>query len=78
MIFFSSSEALRQYVRANDVTVWHGDYGMGTLLFIDSSTLHVVFSNRKEYEDWLLVEVPNNLLYFRRSLWFLNLCYQGR
>lgn len=64
MIFFSSSSDLMDYVHRNDVTVWHGDYGMGTLLFIDSSTLHVVFSNRKEYEDWLLVGSPEQLTLF--------------
>lgn len=64
MTFFSSSDDLRQYVHDNDVTVWHGDYGLGTLLFIDNSTLHVVFLNRKEYESWLLAGSPEQLTLF--------------
>uniref|UniRef100_A0AAU8B354 Uncharacterized protein n=1 Tax=Dulem virus 192 TaxID=3145669 RepID=A0AAU8B354_9VIRU len=43
---------MHEYVAANDVTIWHGDYGLGSLTFIDVSDLHVVFDSRLDYENW--------------------------
>lgn len=51
-IFFSNSLSLRDFVKDNDVVVWYGDHGIGTLSFIDTSSLHVVFLNRSDYENW--------------------------
>lgn len=52
MIAFSDSDSLADYVRKNNVVTWHGDYGMGNLIFIDSHDLHIVFMSRREYEKW--------------------------
>lgn len=52
VIFFSDSDSLRSYVRDHDTHVWNGCLGRGTLEFIDSHDLHVVFSNRAAYENW--------------------------
>lgn len=52
MIFFLDSASLSDYVKKNNVVMWHGDIGIGNLTFIDSSSLHVVFSSRSEYERW--------------------------
>lgn len=62
--FFASSDDLRDFVRLNDVTVWHGDFGIGTLTFIDSDTLHVVFGSRSDYEAWVLSGQPEQLVLF--------------
>lgn len=50
--FFQTSDALREYVRQNDVITWHGDYGLGLLSMIDTSSLHVVFDSQCDYECW--------------------------
>lgn len=52
MKMFSSSKDLQDYVRENNVITWHGIYGIGSLTFIDSPTLHIVFENDKEYRIW--------------------------
>ena len=62
--FFASSADLSEYVRKNDVTVWNNGYGMGTLTFIDTSRLHVVFDTRKDYEDWDACGRPEQLCFF--------------
>lgn len=43
VIFFSDSDSLRSYVREHDTYVWRGCWGFGSLEFIDSCDLHVVF-----------------------------------
>ena len=40
------------YVHKNDVTVWHGQYGLGTITFIDCKSLHIAFDSRSDYEKW--------------------------
>jgi hypothetical protein len=62
--FFSLSDDLKEYVRKNNVIVWHGDYGIGSLLFIDSSMLHVVFADRQDYENWVSCGSPEQLTLF--------------
>lgn len=64
--FFLTSAALNDYVNANNVITWHGDYGMGSLLFIDSDSLHlhVVFDTRSDYEDWLASGSPIQISLF--------------
>lgn len=52
VIFFVDSDSLRSYVRDHDTYVWNGCWGLGSLEFIDSDDLHVVFSNRAAYENW--------------------------
>lgn len=52
MIIFPDSASLAAYVRQNNVVTWHGDYGMGNLIFIDCRDLHIVFNSRSEYESW--------------------------
>lgn len=52
MIEFLSSDDLKAYVAANNVITWHGIYGMGSLTFIDTSDLHIVFTSRSDYENW--------------------------
>lgn len=52
VIFFSDSDSLRSYVREHDTYVWRGCWGFGSLEFIDSCDLHVVFFNRAAYENW--------------------------
>lgn len=52
------------YVRKNDVSVWHGDVGLGTLTFIESSVLHVVFADRQDYENWVFSGSPEQLTLF--------------
>nr|DAH83106.1 MAG TPA: hypothetical protein [Microviridae sp.] len=64
MIFFSSSSDLKEYVCKNNVIVWHGSYGLGSLLFIDSCMLHVVFSDREDYENWVSSGSPEQLTLF--------------
>ena len=49
---FSTSAALMDYVHKNDVTVWYGQYGMGTINFIDCKSLHIAFDSRSDYEKW--------------------------
>ena len=43
VIFFADSDSLRSYVREHDTYVWRGCWGFGSLEFIDSCDLHVVF-----------------------------------
>lgn len=52
VIFFADSDSLRSYVREYDTCVWSGCWGLGSLTFIDSHDLHVVFSNHVAYENW--------------------------
>ena len=52
MIFFLDSASLGDYIKKNEVYTWHGDQGIGNLTFIDSPSLHVVFSSRSEYDRW--------------------------
>lgn len=52
VIFFADSDSLRSYVRDHDTYVSNGCWGLGSLEFIDSHDLHVVFSNRVAYENW--------------------------
>lgn len=52
VIFFADSDSLRSYVREHNTYVWSGCWGLGSLEFIDSHDLHVVFSNRAAYENW--------------------------
>lgn len=58
MIVFPDSESLADYVCKNNVVTWHGCYGMGNLVFIDSSDLHIVFSSRQDYENWCAAGKP--------------------
>lgn len=48
--FFLDSPALRSYLRLHDKFVRHGDISLGSLTYIDSSSLHVVFDSRADYE----------------------------
>lgn len=50
--FFSDSQSLMAYVRANDTYVRHYDVSIGTITFIDCSSLHAAFDTRKDYDDW--------------------------
>lgn len=62
--FFADSSSLKDFVSRNDVTVWHGSIGLGTLSFIDTYSLHVVFDTRKDYEDWLANGKPEQICLF--------------
>lgn len=62
--FFSDSQSLMAYVRANDTYVRHYDFSLGTITFIDSSSLHAAFDTRKDYEDWDFVGRPAQLSLF--------------
>ena len=48
--FFPDSQSLRAYVRDNNRYVRRGDIFFGTLQFIDSPDLWVVFDSRSDYE----------------------------
>lgn len=43
MLFFSSSDDLKAYVKENNEYTRCGDWSIGTLEFIDTRDLHVVF-----------------------------------
>lgn len=62
--FFPSSSALKEYVSEHNVITWSGPYGMGSLLFIDSSDLHVVFGCRSDYESWCAAGSPVQISLF--------------
>lgn len=62
--FFSSSAALKEFVSKNNVITFHGAYGVGSLLFIDSSDLHVVFGCRSDYESWCAAGSPVQISLF--------------
>ena len=53
MIEFSSSAALYDYVmQHNTYKRVSPSYSIGSLRFIDSPTLHIVFHSRSESEAW--------------------------
>lgn len=62
--FFPSSAALKDYVSKNNVITWSGPYGMGSLLYIDSVDLHVVFGSRTDYELWCAAGSPEQISLF--------------
>ena len=62
--FFSDSQSLMAYVRANDVYVRHYDVLLGTINFIDTSSLHAAFDTREDYEDWDSAGRPVQLSFF--------------
>ncbi len=62
--FFSDSQSLMAYVRANDIYVRHYDVSIGTINFIDTSSLHAAFDTRKDYDDWVSAGRPVQLFLF--------------
>lgn len=62
--YFVDSDSMMAYVHAHDVTVWHGDFGLGTLTFIDGVDLHVVFDSRSDYENWSAAGCPVQMTLF--------------
>jgi hypothetical protein len=58
VIFFPDSDSLRSYVREHNTYVWRGCCAFGSLEFIDSRGLYVVFLNRAAYENWDKVGRP--------------------
>lgn len=64
MLFFSSSDDLKAYVKENNEYTRCGDWSIGTLEFIDTRDLHVVFSNRQDYEQWCAAGCPQQMLLF--------------
>lgn len=61
MIIFPDSLSLQSYVRQHNVITWHGCYGIGSLMFIDSYDLHIVFDSRRDYENWCNAGKPVNV-----------------
>lgn len=62
--FFSDSQSLMAYVRANDTYVRHYDISIGTITFIDCLSLHAAFDTRKDYEDWYVLGRPVQISLF--------------
>lgn len=48
--FFLDSSALHAYLKEHDTFTRHGDFSLGSLEYIDSPTLRVVFDSRADYE----------------------------
>ncbi len=49
---FLTSELLHQYMDTHITYKRCGDVYIGSLTYIDSSTLHVVFDSQKDFELW--------------------------
>ena len=62
--YFSSSALLKDYVWKDNAVSWYGRYGLGSLLFIDSGDLYVVFDTPSEYESWRVAGCSDQISLF--------------
>lgn len=58
--FFSDQLSFDNYRAVHDVISWHGDVGIGSLLFITApkAGFFVIFDSRKDYDLWLRLGKP--------------------